>query len=172
MKNILVETLARAEYAAPALRNAKQLGARQYVDFNTRLAPFKLPDAEGMRRSRIFLSNNGRISQLEIPCFAKDEMCFCNMLGISYAMPIVKLQGMLSALTRIFKEGSTLVLDRPEKEPFEKMEKLLSDCGFLIYEYIMADEIQVRFLDRYNTSELTFEPIKDISFYMAVKKSV
>lgn len=172
LKNILIETLARAEYAAPALRNAKQLGAKQYVDFNTHLAPFKLSDAEGMRRSRIFLSNKGRISQIEIPCFAKDEMCFCNMLGLSFDMPIIKLQGLISALSRIFKEGSTVVLDRPESESFEKMEKLLSDCGFLIYEYIMSDEIQMRFLDRYNTPEVSFTPITGISFYMAVKKTV
>ena len=172
MKNILMETLARAEYAAPALRNAKQLGARQYVDFNTRLAPFRLPDAEGMRHSRILLSSKGRISQIEIPCFAKDEMCFCNMLGLSFDMPIIKLQGLMGALSRIFKEGSTIVLDRPESEPFEKMEKLLSDCGFLIYEYIMSDEIQMRFLDRYNTTEVSFAPIEGVSFYMAVKKTI
>ncbi|MBE6964838.1 MAG: hypothetical protein E7441_02240 [Ruminococcaceae bacterium] len=172
MQNILMGTLARAEYAAPALRNAKQLGAQQYVDFNTRLAPFKLPDAEGMRHSRILLSSKGRISQIEIPCFAKDEMCFCNMLGLSFDMPIIKLQGLMGALSRIFKEGSTVVLDRPENEPFEKMEKLLSDCGFLIYEYIMSDEIQARFLDRYNTPDVSFAPITGISFYMAVKKTV
>lgn len=169
-RNILLKTLARAEYAAPALRNAKQLGARQYVDFNTNLSPFKLADAEGMRHSRVFVSNKGRISQLEIPSFAKDEMCFCNLLGMSYHMPLVKLQGLISALSRIFKEGSVIVFDRPDSTSVEEMEKFLEGCGFLIYEYIMADEIQIRFLDRYNTSGNTFEPVSDINFYMAVRK--
>ncbi len=94
------------------------------------------------------------------------------MLGLSFDMPIIKLQGLMGALSRIFKEGSTVVLDRPENEPFEKMEKLLSDCDFLIYEYIMSDEIQLRFLDRYNTPEVSFTPIKGVSFYMVVKKTV
>ena len=170
MENVLMKTLARAEYAAPALRNAKQLGARQYVDFNTKLAPFKLADIEGMRHSRVLLSTKGRISQLEIPCFAKDEICFCNMLGLAYHTPIVQLQGLLSALSRIFKEGSTVVLDRPNSSSFEKMEKLFSDCGFLIYEYIMADEIQARFLDRYSRGETKFAPLENINFFMAVKK--
>ena len=78
----------------------------------------------------------------------------------------------MGALSRIFKEGSTVVFDRPESEPVEKMEKLLSDCGFLIYEYIMSDEIQMRFLDRYNTSETSFAPLSGVSFYMAVRKTI
>lgn len=170
MSNILMETLARADFADPALRNAKQLGARQYVDFDTHLAPFKLSDAEGMRHSKVFLSTNEQISQLEVRGFAKDEVCFCNMLGISYYMPILKLQGIISAFARIFKEGSCMVFDLPDATPFEQMEKILSDCGFLIYEYIMADEIQARFLQRYNTCDIEFEPIRNINFFMAVKK--
>lgn len=172
MQNILMETLARAEYAAPALRNAKQLGAAQYVDFNTRLAPFKLSDAEGMRHSRIFLSRSGRISQLEIPCFAKDEMCFCNMLGLSYYTSPVQIQGMLSALSRIFKEESIVVLDRPDSSTYEEMESLFSKCGFFIREYITADEIQVRFLDKYNTADTAFSPVENINFFMAEKKDI
>jgi len=170
MQNVLMHTLARAEYAAPALRNAKQLGARQYVDFNTKLAPFKLADAEGMHHARVFLSKNGRVSQLEIARFSKDTSCFCNMLGMAYYMPILELQGLISALTRIFREGSTLVLDRPDNTPFERMEKLLSDNGFLIYEYIKSDEIQMRFLDRYSRGETKFSPVENINFFMAVKK--
>lgn len=170
MQNILIETLARSEYAAPVLRNAKQLGTRQYLDFVSKLAPFKLQDAEGMHHAQVILSKNGRISQLEVTRFAKSETCFCNMLGVAYYMPYVELQGLVSALSRIFKEGSTIVLDRPDSTPFEVMEKMFEKSGFLIFEYIKADEIQMRFLDKYNKGEFKFSPVSNINFYTAVKK--
>ena len=170
MQNILIETLARAEYIAPVLRNAKQLGVRQYLGFETKLAPYKLLDAEGMHHARVILTKNGRISQLEVERYAKDEACFCNMLGIAYYMPFVELQGLLSALTRIFKEGSTVVIDRPDSTSFEEMENLLEKNGFLIFEYIKSDEIQARFLDRYNRGEHKFAPVSNLNFYTVVKK--
>ena len=170
MQNILLETLARSEYAAPVLRNAKQLGVRQYLDFASNLAPFKLRDAEGMHKARIVLSKNGRISQLEVKRYAKELPCFCNMLGVSYKMPLPELQGLISALSKIFKEGSTIVFDRPDSTSFEVMEKMFEKCGFLIFEYIESDEIQARFLDRYNRGEHKFSPISDINFYTIVRK--
>ena len=170
MRNILIETLARAEYIAPVLRNAKQLGARQYLEFETKLAPYKLPDAEGMHRAKVILSKNGRISQLEVARYAKEIPCFCNMLGVSYYMPLLELRGLLSALSGVFKEGSTVVIDRPDSTPFEEMEKMLEECGFLIFEYIKSDEIQARFLDRYNKGENKFAPVENMNFYTVVKK--
>ena len=170
MRNIIMETLARAEYTGPALRNAKQLGIRQYVDVVSKLAPFKAPDTEGMHRSHVILTKHGRVSQMEITAFAKELPCFCNMLGVSYYMPFVEFCGLFSALARIFKEGSTVILDRPDHTKVEEMEKMLEENGFLIYEYIMADEIQARFLDRYSRGETKFSPIENINFFMAVKK--
>ncbi len=170
MQNILIETLARAEYIAPVLRNAKQLGVRQYLGFETKLAPYKLPDAEGMHRSKVILSKNGRISQLEVERYAKDVPCFCNMLGVAYYMQFQELQGLLAALSGIFSEGSTVVLDRPDSTPFEVMEKMLEKCGFLIFEYIRSDEIQARFLDIYNRGNDKFAPVENLNFYTVVKK--
>ena len=165
-----MKMLARAEYAAPALRNAKQLGVHQYLDFASKFASVKLPETEDMHKAQVILSKNGRISQLEVSRFAKEEACFCNMLGVAYNMPIMELQGLISALAHIFKEGSTIVLDRPDKTTFEEMEKILEKSGFLIYEYIKADEIQARFLDRYNKGDTKFLPIENINFFMVVKK--
>ena len=62
-----------------------------------------------------------------------------------------------------------MVFARPGNESFHELEKLMSSFGFLIYEHIGEEEINSRFLSKYNSADINFS-LHNINFYLAVKK--
>ncbi|MBQ6845897.1 MAG: hypothetical protein IJO61_02080 [Oscillospiraceae bacterium] len=168
MQNIVLRLLASADFSETALKNAIQIGARQYVTVDAKRAFPEPAVCEGLLKSKIILSEEGRVSKLEIPRFAK-VISFFDFMDKSYTMPKEKFRGFLSAVSRLFVEGSTMVFARPGNESFHELEKLMSSFGFLIYEHIGEEEINSRFLSKYNSADINFS-LHNINFYLAVKK--
>ena len=105
--------------------------------------------------------------------FNKNESSFAALLGLCHYLSRDEFSALLGKANHLFPEGSDLVFDFPLKtaaaEPGkteqlasgagEKMkvrydcrelEKLLSQNGFRIYEYLEAEDIECRFFDRHN----------------------
>lgn len=105
--------------------------------------------------------------------FDPHKKSFFSLLGVSYYLTRPKIENLLSSLSRLMAEGSTLLFDVPDENLFlskerrvqnmlamakasgEEMkscfdyftlEKLLSDYGFLIYEYLTPKDIQSRII--------------------------
>ena len=101
---------------------------------------------------------------------------------------------MLSALSRLSAEGSTLVFDYPDENFFDatekrvqntimmakaggepmqsafsygELEKLLEKHGFLIYELLTPDDIQRDVIDKVGTDMKAFE---HVNYCLAVRK--
>lgn len=105
--------------------------------------------------------------------FNKNKSSFAALLGLCHYLSRDEFSALLGKANHLFPEGSDLVFDFPLKtaaaEPGkterlasgagEKMkvrydcrelEKLLSQNGFRIYEYLEAEDIERRFFDRHN----------------------
>ncbi|MBE6912248.1 MAG: hypothetical protein E7473_06965 [Ruminococcaceae bacterium] len=168
MQNIIPRLLASSVFSENALKNAVQIGTRQYVTIDAKTA-FPIPDfASGMLKTKIIMTEEGRLSKLEIPRFAKVKTFF-DFMDKSYTMPKEKMQGLLGAVSRLFPEGSTMVFSRPGNESFSEIEKLVGAFGFLIYEHLSEEEINAKFLSKYNSEGMSFS-LQNINFYLAVKK--
>lgn len=168
MQNIVLRLLASSEFSENALKNAIQIGTRQYVEIDAKRA-FPIPEfANGLLKTKIIMSEEGRLSRLEIPRFAKVKTFF-EFMDKSYTMPKPKMQGLLGAVSRLFVQGSTMVFSRPGNESFAEVEKLVGAFGFLIYEHLSENEINRRFLSKYDSEGLRFR-LENVNFYLAVKK--
>lgn len=117
---------------------------------------------------------------------------YCSMLGVSYYLGENELKNTISNIASISAEGSSLVFDYPTicyddkmkqlafsaGEPmrvgysYSHIERLLSKCGYRIYELVNYNDIENRFFKAYNTLYKT-TPLKaqqGVNLCLAVKK--
>ena len=121
---------------------------------------------------------------------------FFSWLGVTYYLSAEAIDTMLSALSSLCADGSTLVFDYPDENFFDApekrvqntilmakaggepmktafsygaLEKLLEKHGFLIYELLTPDEIQRDIIDRAGTELKAFEHVNDC---LAVRKKL
>lgn len=132
--------------------------------------------------------------------FNKTTISFCTLLGLSYYLSANDFVKLLSSLSRIIPEGSSIVFDYPDENTYEdvaservkkqvamasfsgekmlasysyiEIEQLLSDCGFLIYEHLTPDEISERYFYKYNVNNFGKEmyAFENVNYCLAVKK--
>ena len=120
---------------------------------------------------------------------------FFSWLGVTYYLSAEAIDTMLSALSSICADGSTLVFDYPDEyffdapekrvqntimmakaggEPMKtafsygELEKLLQKHGFLIYELLTPDDIQRDVIDRAGADLNAFE---HVNYCLAVRKN-
>ena len=120
---------------------------------------------------------------------------FFSWLGVTYYLPAEAIDTMLSALSGICADGSTLVFDYPDENFFNAPEKrvqntimmakaggepmqsafsygaletLLEKHGFLIYELLTPDDIQRDVIDKAVADMKAFE---HVNYCLAVKKT-
>ncbi|MGM9522173.1 MAG: class I SAM-dependent methyltransferase [Oscillospiraceae bacterium] len=121
---------------------------------------------------------------------------FGSLMGISYYLTKDSFQKLLKCISTICLEGSAIIFDYPvygggdeaeqnralaaaANEPmkaryaYEELEKLLEECGFLIYEHLDSEEITEQFFKKYNEMhpENHMAAPKGVSYCLAVKKS-
>ena len=126
--------------------------------------------------------------------FDRSVRSFFSWLGVTYYLSAAEIDRMLTALSSLCAEGSTLVFDYPDEgffaaperrvqntigmaraggEPMQssfsqsEMEKLLEGHGFLIYELLTPREIQRDIIDRAGADMKAFE---HVNYCLAVRK--
>lgn len=126
--------------------------------------------------------------------FNKSVKSFFSWLGVVYYLSVKAIDVMLSALSELCADGSTLVFDYPDEcfftadekrvqntimmakaggEPmqsafsYSELEKLLEKHGFLIYELLTPDDIQRNIIDRAGADMKAFE---HVNYCLAVRK--
>ena len=120
---------------------------------------------------------------------------FFSWLGVTYYLSAEAIDAMLSALSSLCADGSTLVFDYPDEnffnapekrvqntmmmakaggEPmqsafsYSELEKLLAKHGFLIYELLTPDDIQRDVIDKAGADLKAFE---HVNYCLAVRKN-
>ena len=120
---------------------------------------------------------------------------FFSWLGVTYYLSTEAIDTMLSALSELCADGSTLVFDYPDEnffdaaekrvqntimmakaggEPmqsafsYKELEKLLEKHGFLIYELLTPDDIQRDIIDKVEADLKAFE---HVNYCLAVRKN-
>ena len=119
---------------------------------------------------------------------------FFSWLGVTYYLSPEAIDAMLSALSGLCADGSTLVFDYPDENFFDapekrvqntilmakaggepmrasfsysELERLLEKHGFLIYELLTPDEIQRDVIDKAGADLNAFE---HVNYCLAVRK--
>ena len=120
---------------------------------------------------------------------------FFSWLGVTYYLSAEAIDTMLSALSTLCADGSTLVFDYPDENFFDapekrvqntimmtkagsepmktsfsysELEKLLTKHGFLIYELLTPDDIQRDIIDKAGADMKAFE---HVNYCLAVRKA-
>lgn len=126
--------------------------------------------------------------------FDPSAKAFFSWLGVTYFLSAEAINTMLSALSSLCADGSTLVFDYPDEnffnapekrvqntimmakaggEPmqsafsYSELEKLLEKHGFLIYELLTPDDIQRDIIDKAGAELKAFE---HVNYCLAVRK--
>lgn len=132
--------------------------------------------------------------------FHADQTSFCSVLGVSYYLSENAWKGLLLALRNLLPEGSSIVFDYPDETShttqasnrsqkqaaladganetmtagysYEKMERLLGDCGFLIYEHLTPEEMTRQYFSDYNRAnpDHTMTAFDHVNYCLAVRK--
>lgn len=119
---------------------------------------------------------------------------FFSWLGVTYYLSVEAIDTMLTALSRLCTDGSTIVFDYPDEnffnarekrvkntimmakaggEPMQsafgcnELEKLLEKHGFLIYEMLTPDDIQKDIIDKAGADMKAFE---HVNYCLVVRK--
>ena len=127
--------------------------------------------------------------------FDPSAKSFFSWLGVTYYLSAEAIDTMLSALSSICADGSTLVFDYPDENFFDapekrvqntimmakaggepmktalsysELEKLLAKHGFLIYELLTPDDIQRDIIDKAGADMKAFE---HVNYCLAVRKA-
>ena len=134
------------------------------------------------------------MEQLIAAGFDPSVKSFFSWLGVTYYLSAEAIDTMLSALSSLCADGSTLVFDYPEENFFDaaerrvqntimmaktggepmqsafsysELEKLLEKHGFLIYELLTPDDIQRDVIDKAGADMKAFE---HVNYCLAVRK--
>ena len=126
--------------------------------------------------------------------FDPSAKSFFSWLGVTYYLSAEAIDTMLSALSTLCADGSTLVFDYPDENFFDapekrvqntimmakaggepmktalsysELEKLLAKHGFLIYELLTPDDIQRDIIDKAGADMKAFE---HVNYCLAVRK--
>ena len=127
--------------------------------------------------------------------FDPSAKSFFSWLGVTYYLSAKAIDAMLSALSSLCADGSTLVFDYPDENffnapekrvqntimiakaggepmqsafPYSELEKLLETHGFLIYELLTPNDIQRDVIDKGGADLKAFE---HVNYCLAVRKN-
>lgn len=132
--------------------------------------------------------------------YDRSALSFVSLLGISYYLPEESFKQLLSTLAELVPQGSSLVFDYPDEltfttiasdqvqlqvmmaaragEPMQasygytKLEKLLEQAGWLIYEHLTPDEITGQLFKHYNQAnpQHPITAFDNVNYCLAVKR--
>lgn len=217
--------LARCAFCENALNNAIQLGCRQYVilgagydtfafrNITPSLKIFELDFAE-IITDKLIRAKSANLTALGehycIPCdlskadlaaaltkngFYTEEIAFSSLLGLSYYISKEDFAQLLAKISKILKNGSSLIFDYPipstdaksrqikqladaanermkAEYSYTEIEKMLENCGFLIYEHLDSEQATSRFFSEYYLAhpQSPTQAPQGVNYCLAVKK--
>jgi len=159
----------------PIMSTFKQTRIHEVIEGNIPNLYFIAADfsKEGWRET---LSNS--------PCFSRDVVSFCSLLGISYYLTKDNFIMMVESIAELMPKGSCIVLDYPAQDEYidptgnqgnklsmmagaageamlasysyDEMQKLLIDRSFLIRDHLSPDEITEQYFTKYNEANLKY----------------
>lgn len=111
--------------------------------------------------------------------FESGKLIFCDLMGLTRTMTKVQFAELLRKLEPIMAKGSSVVFDYRDDSgvafldgySYREMERLLSECGFHIYEHVSAGEMWEQYLRMHRIlhgNEIV--PPPDVNYCLAVKK--
>ncbi len=133
-------------------------------------------------------------------CFDSKKISFYSLLGLLYYISEDVFSNMLMEISSVSPKGSTIVFDYPDdlthtdkngqqtekqlslankaKEKmiagysYKDIERILSKCGFLIYEHLTPQEITNQYFEEYNSfnSEHKMKAFDNVNYCLAVKQ--
>ena len=106
---------------------------------------------------------------------------FDSTFGITFKTGKNEFFALMKALSNIWTEGCGIVFDYVTEEyegaakarySYFEMEKLLSECGFRIYEHLDNEEAEEQLLYDYNIKHIRkpIKPPKGVAYCLAVRK--
>ncbi len=134
------------------------------------------------------------------PDFDEDSPTFCSLLGLVYYLSTADFVRLLRTLQKLLCAGSTLVFDYPDENAFGEtagvraqkqamlaraageemyggyslptLTRLLSDCGFRVYEHLTPNEITAQFFQLHNRAnpETPLRAFDNVNYCLAVRK--
>ncbi|MDO4153606.1 MAG: class I SAM-dependent methyltransferase [Clostridia bacterium] len=134
------------------------------------------------------------------PAFDRAAPTFCSLLGLVYYLPTADFVRLLRTLQKLLCAGSSLVFDYPDENAFGEtagiraqkqvmlasaageqmyggyslptLTRLLSDCGFRVYEHLIPDEITAQFFALHNRAnpETPLRAFDNVNYCLAVRK--
>ena len=161
-----------------------------------RLARAEIIPPQNVRYIAADLTENGwEKALLQNPDFFVRANTFCSLLGLVYYLTTAEFVKLLRTMSGFLCEGSTLVFDYPNKSKDLRAEKqaalarganepmygrysenelirLLSDCGFRVYEHLTPQETASRFFTLYNRAnpQNPLNAFENTSLCLAVRK--
>ena len=142
------------------------------------------------------LSDTSWKENLLISGFRSNEKSFGSLLGISYYLGRDSFRSLINTLSKIMCAGSAICFDYPSDDdstetqtnrllaagageqmkagyPYNEMEKLLEENGFLIYEHLDHEEMTEQYFSEYNFScpHHRIEAPKGVCYILAVKRA-
>lgn len=146
-----------------------------------------------------FIQSNWQQSVTFSQKFSQNKISFCSMLGLLYYISKENLKHIVLTLGTMVPKGSAIAFDYPDELSFTEnagvrakkqsmlaqgakekmlvsysysdMEKLLSDCGFLIYEHLSPGKITNQYFNEYNINnpENKMTAFDNVNYCLAVK---
>lgn len=141
------------------------------------------------------LSEKSWVTSLIQSGFDKGKTAFGSLLGLSYYLSQQDFSKLILTIGEIWSEGSSLLFDYPtstaddktlqtrqlaaaanesmkDKYSYHQIEKLLENCGFLIYEHLDDKQATERFFAKYNNANIAspMHAPKGVGYCLAVKK--
>jgi len=128
--------------------------------------------------------------------FDAEKTAFGSLLGLSYYISEENFAHLLAKISQTWSNGSSLLFDYPasysdaksqqikqlasaaneqmkSEYSYNEIEKLLQNCGFLIYDHLDFEQATTRFFAEYNLAhpESPMQAPKGVNYCLAVKKS-
>jgi methyltransferase (TIGR00027 family) len=132
--------------------------------------------------------------------FNSGKISFCSILGVAYYLSKHTFEKLLSTLSPLFPQGSSIVFDYPDETSYtdkaserakkqamlagaakEKMlagysyseiEKMLAACGFLVYEHLTPSQMTEQYFNGYNLANPShcIRAFENVNYCLAVRK--
>ena len=115
-------------------------------------------------------------------CSAYDrtKTAFSNLMGLSWRLDKPAFERFLQRLNLLTGEGSSVVFDyrddigeaMTDGYSYRELERMLSRCGYHIYEHLNPGEMERQYFAAYNrrNPKYPIHPAKDVNYCLAVKK--
>ena len=126
------------------------------------------------------------------PSFSPKTKTLCSPLGLIYYLTEEEFSALLASLSTLLPPGSALAFDYPAPQgdgaqsqlaagagepmkavyPYDRMERLLADHGFRIYEHLDDTGLEERFFERHNLLEHRYpiHPLPGVCCCLAVHR--